>query len=310
MIKNVLHHEYHHMTHRTSGPSAIRPAVPRAEFTQRILGCFRDKVKTEGLLVLKCSGKLATGSIIPAAADLKLRRVVKNLVIVPGAKEQINAAIKEFNPNYVPKFVGGRRVTPSWMMDLVERVYQKILTRIMAGLRDYNPEPLMYGVFYGQPVSEKNRTGNITQVEPITVISALFNGQIAVLAPLGLSETGDGRPDSLGSLCLSSPYAGAGLSFNADDAAAWIAKTLGATQLLLATDKGGIEAHGKMQKEITVSALARLINKSIVRDGMVVKARACMTAVAAGVPVRVINGSNPDSVTRALREKCGTAVVR
>ncbi len=287
MIKIVFPHNRYRMLSHTRRAGDSRFAVSNF---QRL----KDRVGTEGLLVLKCSGKLVGGEAIAirSAAELKQSGRVKNLVIVPGAQKQITAAMEKCG--FTPKFIGGCRVTDDNVMRIATRELGMILMGIVDRLRACRVEAefSLFGTFYGEPVSRGNRTGDITKVDCGAAVLDLLCGKAVVLAPLGEDDLG-GK-----------------LSFNADDAAASAAVALGATQLILATDKSGIERGGKLLRGITVSALAGLIRDGTVTGGMVAKAQACMKAAAAGIPVRIVNGNDPKAVALALDRKCGTAVVR
>lgn len=255
---------------------------------------FRHKVREEGLLVLKCSGKLIEGEAIAirSAADLKKSGRVKNLVIVPGAQKQITAAMKA--RRLTPEFIAGRRVTSETVMYIAYEELQKITFGIANDLSNkygVGTDFFIFGVFYGRPVGVGNRTGDITEVDCGDMARKLLGGKALVLAPLGKDGV-DGY-----------------LSLNADDAAVSAAVALGATQLILATDRDGIGIGDNTIRDITVSALAGLISDGTVTGGMVAKAEACMKAAAAGIPVRIINGNDPEAVALALDGNCGTAVL-
>jgi acetylglutamate kinase len=150
---------------------------------------------------------------------------------------------------------------------------------------------LLLGTFYGNPVGRENRTGDITRVDCEDAAIGLLGGRVMVLAPLGQDELGGN------------------LSFNADDAAVSVAVALGATRLILATDRDGVEAFGAVLRTIGVSALAGLISDGTITGGMVAKANACIHAANAGIPARIINGNKPEAVALALDGKCGTVVM-
>ncbi len=274
---------------------AQRPGAVRLS----VLDKLREAVKEEGLLVLKCSGKLIEGeaTVIRSAADLKKSGRLKNLVIVPGGQKQITAAMEA--RGLKPEFIDGRRVTSDDAERPVLRIAADELCKITSGIA--NDLSNKYGVgadffpwkvFHGKPAGVGNRTGDITGVNCGDVARRLLCSKAVVLAPLGR--------DSFGGK----------LSFNADDAAVSVAIALEATQLILATDRDGIEIGDNAIRDITVSALAGLISDGTVTGGMVAKAEASIKAAKAGIPVRIINGNDPNALALALDGNCGTAVVR
>ena len=105
------------------------------------------------------------------------------------------------------------------------------------------------------------------------------------------------------------------MNVNADTAAAYIAKTMRAEEMILITDVPGImREFGKPEttiKEVTVAQLQQLINDGVVRDGMVPKAQACEIAVLGGVKaVHMLDGKEKDAIVNQLLsgENFGTMV--
>lgn len=255
---------------------------------------LKARVLEEGLLVLKCSGKLVEGPAVRSAALLKKSGKLKNLVIVPGAQAQITATMEKRGLR--PRFDGeGCRITDEPAMRIATSEIGKVVFGIVKSLHDCGVDASFkhFGMFYGKPAGSGNRTGVITGMSCGEVALELLCGRAMVLAPLG--EDSEGGP----------------LSLNADPAAASAAVALGATHLVIAMEKDGIEVGGSQLKSVTIPALAGLIGDGTFSGGMVVKAKACIYAAKAGIPVSLVDGNDPDALERVLGGKgCGTAVVR
>jgi acetylglutamate kinase len=252
---------------------------------------FQRKVMAEGLLVLKCSGKVVEGGIISRAGELKKSGRLKNLVIVPGAGEQITEATRE--KGLTPSFVKGRRNTSEPVLRIAIQSLEGITSGIVEKLEKAGVEasPFLTGVFQARKAVVGGWVGDINNVDILEPVQALLAGKAAILAPLGKDAHGWE------------------LNLNADDAAISAATAFHATQLIFATDVNGIEFGGSVLADVTVSALAGLIDSHIVSDGMIPKAFACIKAAEAGIPVRIINGKDPDALTHALEGKGGTVVL-
>lgn len=102
------------------------------------------------------------------------------------------------------------------------------------------------------------------------------------------------------------------LNVNADDAAAGVARAVGARALVLITDVPGILDAGKRRIErITPEEIQRLIAEGVVTGGMIVKARAAaQIARESGVPVVIMSGADPAALAGLARaELAGTRIV-
>ena len=102
-----------------------------------------------------------------------------------------------------------------------------------------------------------------------------------------------------------------GLNVNADLAAAAIAGALGASELIFMTDVPGIYRNwpdtSSLIESISMDELNQI--KGTFAEGMAPKVQACLDAIDAGAKaVRIIDGTNPDSLKDALLNRGGTLV--
>lgn len=101
------------------------------------------------------------------------------------------------------------------------------------------------------------------------------------------------------------------LNVNADDAAAGVARSIGASSLVLMTDVPGIlDGAKKLIPTINAAGIEARIASGEITGGMIVKARAAAeTAARIGAPVVILSGSGPSALEAWCRgEASGTAV--
>jgi acetylglutamate kinase len=128
---------------------------------------------------------------------------------------------------------------------------------------------------------------------PITALSAA--GYIPVIAPLGSSADG------------------AVLNINGDDAAADLARGLGATKLLYLSDVPGIlDRDGQLLSVLTDEQTRALIADGVIHGGMIPKAEACLRALETANRVHIVNGHEPHVLIRELltHQGAGTMIER
>jgi acetylglutamate kinase len=114
-----------------------------------------------------------------------------------------------------------------------------------------------------------------------------------------------------------SPIAGdanglVGYNVNADLAAAAVAGGIDAQWLIIMTDVEGIYRNWPEKESLITSISSAELEslKSSFAEGMAPKVQACLDAIKAGAKtVRIIDGTNPSALKRALLGEGGTLVV-
>ncbi len=135
--------------------------------------------------------------------------------------------------------------------------------------------------------------GVVTSVDPGLVDTLSAAGYIPVVAPLALGEDG------------------AILNVNADDAAADLARGLGAAKLLYLSDVPGIlDASGALLSTLTDAQVRALIADGTIYGGMIPKAEACLRALETTGRVHIVDGREPHVLIRELftHEGAGTMI--
>jgi acetylglutamate kinase len=127
----------------------------------------------------------------------------------------------------------------------------------------------------------------------ITALSAA--GYIPVVAPLGLDADG------------------VALNINGDDAAADLARGLGATKLLYLSDVAGVLDHeGQLLSVLTDEQTRALITGGVITGGMIPKVEAALRALETTDRVHIVNGHEPHVLIRELLtyQGAGTMIER
>lgn len=228
--------------------------------------------------VIKIGGRVQTDPALPAA--LAAATGSEPLVIVHGGGDEVSALQRRLGIE--PRFIGGRRVTTAEDLDVVRMVLsgvvnKRLVRQLLAagvpavGLSGEDGALLTADVLEGGALGAVGVPASANRA----VLDALLDrGFVPVVSPLGRQAA-----------------TGEGLNVNGDDAAAAIAVSLGATDLLLVADVPGVlDAAGAPLGAIDVDAAGRLVRSGVARGGMSAKLDAARRALAGGV-ARVRIGS-------------------
>ncbi len=199
-----------------------------------------------------------------------------------------------------PKFVRGLRVTDAATLDVVIDVLAgSVNKQLVAQLTALGVEAI--GVSGAdQSILRAERyddelgfVGRITAVEPGWITAIISGGALPVIAPIAIER-------ATGQL----------LNTNADTAAGELAAALRAVRLVFLTDVAGVLDAGKRVIERMNAVEARaLIESGVAGGGMIPKLEAAMRAASAGCATRIVDGTAPGAVLRALAgEANGTTI--
>ncbi|EKD42493.1 MAG: hypothetical protein ACD_73C00135G0001 [uncultured bacterium] len=205
-------------------------------------------------------------------------------VIVHGGGPQIEKVLMQMGIE--PKFHNGLRITDNDTMDVVEMVLVGKVNKDIVGWLNHNggkaiglsgKDGLLIQATKMDPqrvrISKKaseiidlGRVGRVTNINP-EVIAEIEDGFfIPVIAPVGVSETGES------------------LNINADLVASAMAGALKAEKLILMTDVEGVKnSKGEVISQIKAGDIDDLINKNVVTGGMIPKLTCALEALQAGV---------------------------
>lgn len=136
--------------------------------------------------------------------------------------------------------------------------------------------------------------GEIDAIHPMLVRQVLDDGYIPIIAPLGLG------PD------------GSSLNMNADLVASRLAGALQASRLTFLSNIDGIYgSDGSLISEMNEAEAHTLIDRGVIKDGMIPKVNACLHALDDVPRVQIANGCTPHVLLHTLEDlPLGTKFVR
>jgi len=221
-------------------------------------------------------------------------------VLVHGGGAEINEWLERLQIPSV--FVRGLRVTDAATLEVVRMTLAgKVNGELVRLIGELGGRAVgLTGVDGGllrvrQIDPELGYVGAVESVDPGPIAALSAAGYIPVIAPLGLSADG------------------AVLNINGDDAAADLARGLGATKLLYLSDVPGIlDGGGQLLSVLTDEQTRALISDGVIRGGMIPKAEAALRALETANRVHIVNGHEPHVLIRELltHQGAGTMIER
>ncbi len=144
-----------------------------------------------------------------------------------------------------------------------------------------------------QQAPELGFVGRVTQVNRALLDDLTANGQVPVVAPLGLGPEGE-------------LY-----NVNGDEIAEALARSVQAAALLFLTDVPAVrDSDGQPIRDLSAGRATAFINAGVIRDGMVPKVRAAIRLLGDVDAVWIADGRCPNALRRALLDRAaGTRIV-
>lgn len=212
------------------------------------------------------------------------------VVLVHGGGPEINDMLNKIGKE--SKFVGGLRYTDDETAEIVQMVLAgKVNKNLVMHLQSCGGKALgLCGIDGNLIVAKKLVTqqdiGNVGEIDEVNnkpILDAINNGYIPVIAT------------------VSSDKNGKIFNINADTAAARIAASLGAENLVLLTDIRGLlmdkNDESTLIEEVCVSRVPNLKKQNIISGGMIPKVDCCVEAVRRGVKQSIIiDGRIPHAI--------------
>lgn len=245
------------------------------------------------IVVIKYGGNAMTDPELKAAvmSDVVLLSLIGiRVVLVHGGGPEITATLTAMGKE--SRFINGLRYTDRETAEVVQMVLagktNKDLVALLGrhggkalGLCGIDARLIQAKKLQG-PV-DLGYVGEITSVNTAPITDALDRGYIPVIATVGC--------DSEGNI----------YNINADTAAARIASSLGAENLILMTDTRGLlrdkEDESTLIPVVQVSEVPSLIREGIISGGMIPKIECCVETVRRGVSrAFIIDGRIPHSI--------------
>ena len=234
-------------------------------------------------------------------------------VIVHGGGPQISQMMERLGLK--PVFIEGQRVTDEETMNVVEMVLVGTVNKQIVSLinqvggravglsgRDgdlIQVEKMTIYRYTGDDrppeIIDIGRVGKVKKVNPEVLSTLLEKDFIPVIAPVGVGEDGQAY------------------NVNADLVAGAIAGALKAEKLIYLTDVEGVkDEKGSLISTLEVSEIEDLIERGVVRGGMIPKLKSGRKAISQGVKkVHIIDGRVPHSLIIELftDEGLGTQIL-
>jgi len=230
------------------------------------------------IFVIKYGGSALSNSYLANnfAKDLVLIKKLGVLpVIVHGGGVQISETLKK--ENIKSKFVNGLRVTDKKTIKIVEKVLIKRINKKIVDLINQAG---------GRAISLPGHKKEFIEIKPLkkdmgfvgkpkkiklkNIKSLLKKNYIPIIASLGFK----GKKV---------------FNINADTVAGELAASLSATRFYFITNiKGVLDKNNKLIKEITAKKAKELINKGVIKEGMIPKVETCLNAVKKSAKAAVI----------------------
>ena len=260
---------------------------------------YNDKV-----VVVKYGGNAMTNETLKQAVmqDIVLLSLVGiKVVLVHGGGPEINAMLKKINK--ASEFVNGLRYTDEETIDIVQMVLAgKVNKDLVQLLERAGGKAMGLCGLDGNLIKAKQLNpdlgfvGDITEIHPDVINTALSNGYIPVVSTVAAGENGE-------------VY-----NINADTAAARIAAEMGAANLILLTDIKGLledkDDDNILIRVVGVSEVPYLKNQGIISGGMIPKIDCCVEAVRRGVKkTNIIDGRIPHSILIELLTDIGAGTM-
>lgn len=249
--------------------------------------------------VIKVGGRPQSDPTLLDALATCWKREESKFVLVHGGGDEVSALQAALGRS--ASFVGGRRVTTAGDIDIVRMALSGTANkRLVAGLVDRGIDAIGLsgedaGAIVAKPldVAQLGFVGAPCRVNTALLAHLVDGGYLPVISPvsraIGLSE-------------------GSTLNVNGDDAAAAIAASIGASELLFVADVAGVMAGGMVIASLSIEGAKRLIEDGTASAGMRAKLEAGITAIERGVArvriadIRAINDTQRGTCLSAIGE--------
>jgi acetylglutamate kinase len=249
-------------------------------------------------ILVKIGGKAAEERESLGALCEELHAISRTyrLVLVHGGGAEVTAVSRRFGIEAV--FRDGVRQTSAEEMDIVDMVLSgSVNSRLVRLLRARGLDAVGLsgsdgGTFIGEPLGgtgAATRTGEVTRVDTRMLVLLLEAGYLPVLSSASMDAAGNG------------------LNVNADSAAFHVAAGLEAAALVFLSDIPGVISEGSVIQAMSAGESRTLIERGVIKGGMVPKVTASFDAMDKGVKKVIIGRyESPGSLARLLEGKEGT----
>jgi acetylglutamate kinase len=227
------------------------------------------------LRIVKLGGRAQSSPELPGAIAAAWHAAPGALCVVHGGGDAVSTLQRRLG--HEPAFVGGRRITTSQDIDVLRMSLsgatnkQLVAALVSVGLPAVGLSGEDAGLIAARPLDEATlgRVGAPACIHGSLIRHLLAGGYLPVISPLARDA--------------SAPHAAAALNVNGDDAAAAIARALGARELLFVSDVAGVIVRDAVVETLDVGDAVAAIADGTAAGGMAAKLQAAIAALASGV---------------------------
>jgi acetylglutamate kinase len=220
----------------------------------------------------------------PALEDPRLMRPLAEEVLafdgevalVHGGGRQVEKMLRQLGLE--SKFVDGRRVTSPAAMEVVEMVLAGSMNKALAAGLSRAGVPAVGisgrdgGLIRAALVPGLGVVGSPERVDP-KLLEALWAANfVPVISPVSGGPSGEA------------------VNVNADEAAQWIARQIGADALVFLSDVDGVVLDGASAARLIEAEIEARIKDGAIHGGMTMKVRMALDAARSGIPAVIIAG--------------------
>ena len=199
-----------------------------------------------------------------------------DVALVHGGGRQVERMLQQLGIE--SKFIEGRRETSAPAMDVVEMVLSGSMNKALAA-------------------------GLLQALVPAVGLSGRDGGLIRAALVPGLGVVG--TPERVDAKVLEALWAanfvpvispvssgpsGEAVNVNADEAAQWIARRIGAETLVFLSDVDGVHLDGAPVEKLNEAQIEARISDGAIHGGMTMKVRMALDAARSGIPAIIIAG--------------------
>ncbi len=231
---------------------------------------------SEDVRVYKVGGPALEDPALIAPLASEVRRGAGKALLVHGGGRHVDRLLRALGIE--SHRVNGRRATSPAAMEVVEMVLSGVVNKALAagltgaGLPALGLSGRDAGLIRARLEPELGRVGTPDAVDPAPVRALWAAGFVPVVSP------------------VSSGPAGESVNVNADEAALGLARALRARSLVYLSDVDGVRVDDEPVASLTADEARKRIDDGTITEGMALKVRVALLAVAAGIPEVVIAG--------------------
>lgn len=231
--------------------------------------------------VIKIGGRVQRDAGLATALAQLWLDAPGSYCVVHGGGETVSALQTQLGG--VPRFVDGRRVTTDRDIEVLRMALSGVANKELVsslsakGIEAVGVSGEDASLLVARALDARvlGKVGHVVEVNDVLLHTLLGAGYLPVVSPVS---------------CDGESGKGGALNVNADDAAAAIAASIGAEELLLISDVPGVIVGGFAAATLSASEAEWAVESGTATEGMATKLRAALDALRRGVPQVRIGG--------------------